>query len=119
MALSSSVQFKSYLCNQVDDIAGNDVYPTKQAIRQRQGTKTPSVTERRKTLGETRLSLFQLQQSPIVRAPLVPVVFSRWMSRCRGPHWRSVSGAHLGVLVSADVQGCSDICSGFDSGAFA
>ncbi len=50
MALSSSVQFKSYLCNQVDDIAGNDVCPTKQAIRQRQGTKTPSVTERRKNL---------------------------------------------------------------------
>ncbi len=24
----------------------------------------------------------------------------------RGPHWRSVSGTHLGVLVSADVQGC-------------
>ncbi len=23
-----------------------------------------------------------------------------------GPHWGSVSGAHLGVLVSADVQGC-------------
>ncbi len=22
------------------------------------------------------------------------------------PHWRSVSGAHLGVLVSADVQSC-------------
>ncbi len=50
MALSSSVQFKSYLCNQVGDIAGNDVYPTKQAIQQRQGTKTPSVTERRKNL---------------------------------------------------------------------
>ncbi len=73
----------------------------------------------KKTLGETRLSrgassplarqtscLFQLQQSQIVRAPLVPVVFSRWLSRWRGPHWGSVSGAHLGVLVSADVQSC-------------
>ncbi len=48
----------------------------------------------KKTLGETRLSrgvsfplarqtssLFQLQQSQIVRAQLVPVVFSQWMSR--------------------------------------
>ncbi len=51
-------------------------------------------------------SLFQLQQSQIVRAPLVPVVFSRWLSRWRGPHWRSVSGAHLGALVSSDVQSC-------------
>ncbi len=85
--------------------------------RQRQGTKTPSVTEWRKTLGETRLSrggsspparrissLFQLQQS--VSGPLVPGVFPRWMSRWRGPHWRSVSGAHLCVLDCADVQGC-------------
>ncbi len=39
-----------------------------------------------------------------VRAPLVPVVLSRWLSRWRSLHWRSVSGAHLGVLVSADVQ---------------
>ncbi len=73
----------------------------------------------KKTLGEIRLSrgassplarrtssLFQLQQSQIVRVPLVPVVFSQWLSRCRGPHWGSVSGAHLGVPVSADVQSC-------------
>ncbi len=72
-----------------------------------------------KTLGETRLSrgasspparrissLFQLQQSQSVSGPLVPGVFPRWMSRWRGPHWRSVSGAHLCVLDSADVQGC-------------
>ncbi len=31
MALSSLVQFKQYLCNQVDDCAGNEVSPTKQA----------------------------------------------------------------------------------------
>ncbi len=56
--------------------------------RQRQGTKTPSVTEHRKNLGRNQAqsggssplarrtsSLFQLQQSQIVRAPLVPVVF--------------------------------------------
>ncbi len=48
MASSSSVQFKKFLFNQVDDIAGNEVSPTKQARRQRQGTKTPSVTEQRK-----------------------------------------------------------------------
>ncbi len=73
----------------------------------------------KKTLGETRLSrgasspparrissLFQLQQSQIVSGPLVPGVFPRWMSRWRGPHWRSVSGAHLCVLDSTDIQGC-------------
>ncbi len=73
-----------------------------------------------KTLGETRLSrgasspparqissLFQLQQSQSVSGPLVPGVFPRWMSRWRGPHWRSVSGAHLGgvVIVSSQVFG--------------
>ncbi len=31
MASSSSVQFKKFLFNQVDDIAGNEVSPTKQA----------------------------------------------------------------------------------------
>ncbi len=31
MSSSSSVQFKLYLCNQVGDIAGNEVSPTKQA----------------------------------------------------------------------------------------
>ncbi len=80
-----------------------------------------SISDRieKKTLGETRLnrgassplarrtsSLFQLQQSPIVRAQLVPVVFSRWLSRWWGHHWKSVSGAHLRVLDSADGQGC-------------
>ncbi len=33
----------------------------------------------------------------IVRSKLVPEVFSRWLSRWRGSHWGSVSGAHLGV----------------------
>ncbi len=49
MASSSSVQFKKFLFNQVDDIAGNEVSPTKQA-RGDSGKepKTPSVTERRK-----------------------------------------------------------------------
>ncbi len=42
--------------------------------------------------------LFQLQQSQIVRAQLVPVAFSQWLSRWWGPHWGSVSGAHLGFL---------------------
>ncbi len=52
-------------------------------------------------------SLFQLQQSQIVqRTHLVSVVLSRWPSRRRGRHWGSVSGAHLVVLVSANVQGC-------------
>ncbi len=68
--------------------------PTKQA----RGTKTPLVTERRKNLGRNQAqsggggggggggsspparrtsSLFQLQQSHVERAPLVPEVFSR------------------------------------------
>ncbi len=120
MALSSSVQFKLYLCNQVEDFAGNEVSPTKQA-------RGDSGKERKlhrwqngeKTLGETRLSrggsppparrissLFQLQQRQSVSGSLVPGVFSRWLSRWRGSHWRSVSGAHLCVLDSTDGQGC-------------
>ncbi len=31
MSSSSSVQFKKYLCNQVGDIDGNEVSPTKEA----------------------------------------------------------------------------------------
>ncbi len=42
----------------------------------------------------------------VQRTHLVPVVLSRWPSRRQGLHWGSVSGAHLVVLVSADVQGC-------------
>ncbi len=77
-----------------------------------------------KTLGETRLSrgasspparqissLFQLQQSQSVSGPLVPGVFPRWMSRWRGPHWRSVSGAHLG----GSRRGCHRLFSGVRS----
>ncbi len=45
-------------------------------------------------------------QSQCVRASLVPLVFPRWLSRWRGSRWRSVSGAHLCVLDSSDVQGC-------------
>ncbi len=87
--------------------------------RQWQGMKTPSVTEWRKNLGRNQAqsgasspparwisSLFQLQQSQSVSGPLVPGVFPRWMSRWRGSHWRSVSGAHLCVLDSTDIQGC-------------
>ncbi len=93
--------------------------PTEQARGTAQGTKLHRWQNGEKTLGETRLSrggsspparrissLFQLQQSQSVSGPLVPGVFPRWMSRWRGPHWRSVSGAHLCVLDSADGQGC-------------
>ncbi len=41
---SSSVQFKYYLCNQVDDIAGNEVSPTKQARDDTQMTITYSAS---------------------------------------------------------------------------
>ncbi len=121
MASSSSVQFKKFLFNQVDDIAGNEVSPTKQA--RGDSGKEPKLhwwqNGEKKTLGETRLSrgaispLARRHSSSITtaaksdwRAQLVPEVFSWWLSRWRGPHWGSVSGAHLGVLVSADVQGC-------------
>ncbi len=102
------------------DIAGNAVSPTKQA--RGDSGKEPKLHQWQngeKTLGETRLrwgfssllarrtrSVFQLQQSQIVRAQLVPVVFSWWLSRWLGPHWGSVSRARLCVLVSGDVQGC-------------
>ncbi len=65
------------------------MFPTKKKLWQ--GTKTPSVTERRKNLGRNQAqsgggggssplarrtsSLLQLQQSQIVRAQLVPVIF--------------------------------------------
>ncbi len=65
----------------------------------------------KKTLGETRLSrgatspLARRHSSSIPtaaksdwRAQLIPEVLSWWLSRWRGPHWGSVSGAHLGVL---------------------
>ncbi len=120
MASSSSVQFKKFLFNQVDDIAGNEVSPTKQA--RGDSGKEPKLhwwQNGEKTLGETRLSrgaispLARWHSSSIPtaaksdwRAQLVPEVFSWWLSRWRGPHWGSVSGAHLGVLVSADIQGC-------------
>ncbi len=121
MASSSSVQFKKFLFNQVNDIAGNDVSPTKQA--RGDSGKEPKLhrwQNGEKNLGRNQAQSggpfllwpdkpavqFQLLQSQIVWAQLVPVVFSRWLSRWRGPHCGSVSGAHLGVLVSADVQGC-------------
>ncbi len=40
MASSSSVQFKKFLFNQVDDIAGNEVSPTKQAMVLIKSTET-------------------------------------------------------------------------------
>ncbi len=46
-----------------------------------------------------------------VSGPLVPGVFPRWMSRWRGPHWRSVSGAHLG----GPRRGCHRLFSGVRS----
>ncbi len=117
----SSVQFKKFLFSQVDDITGNEVSPTKQARgdsgkepklhRWQNGEKKPwakpgSVGGPFLLWPDDPAVQFQLLQSQIVRAQLVPMVLSWWLSRWRGPHWGSVSGAHLGVLVSADVQGC-------------
>ncbi len=122
MALSSSVQFKSYVCNQVNDFAGNEDSPTKQA-RGDSGKKrkTPSVTEWRKNLGRKNQAQsggqFPLRpDESVVCSNCSKVqnfkwstgsrVFSWWLSRWRVPHWASVSGAHLCVLDSADGQGC-------------
>ncbi len=66
MALSSSVQFKKFLFNQVDDIAGNEVSPTKQA--RGDSGKEPKLhrwQNGEKTLGETRLSRGAI--SPLAR----------------------------------------------------
>ncbi len=121
MASSSSVQFKKFLFNQVDDIAGNEVSPTKQARGDsgkepklhwwQNGEKKP--WEKPGSVGGGISPLARRHSSSIPtaaksdwRAQLVPEVLSWWLSRWRGPHWGSVSGAHLGVLVSADVQGC-------------
>ncbi len=88
MASSSSVQFKKFLFNQVDDIAGNEVSPTKQA--RGDSGKEPKLHRwqngEKKTWekpGSVRGSFllwpddpvvqFQLLQSQIVRAQLVPV----------------------------------------------
>ncbi len=66
MASSSSVQFKKFLFNQVDDIAGNEVSPTKQA-RATAARNQNSIGDRteKKTLGETRLSRGAI--SPLAR----------------------------------------------------
>ncbi len=120
MASSSSVQFKKFLFNQVDDIAGNEVSPTKQA-RGNSG-KEPKLhwwQNGEKNLGRTRLSRGAI--SPL--ADDTAVQFQLLQSQIGGLNWfpRSCpdgclgdgvltgglsSGAHLGVLVSADVQGC-------------
>ncbi len=66
MASSSSVQFKKFLFNQVDDIAGNVVSPTKQA--RGDSGKEPKLhrwQNGEKTLGETRLSRGAI--SPLAR----------------------------------------------------
>ncbi len=45
MSSSSLVQFEYYLCNQVGDIAGNEVSPTKQA-RGENGKEQNSIGDR-------------------------------------------------------------------------
>ncbi len=69
MASSSSVQFKKSLFNEVDDIAGNEVSPTKQTTARNQNSIG---TEWRKTLGETRLS--RGTSSPLTRRTIVSLL---------------------------------------------
>ncbi len=120
MASSISVQFKKFLFNQVDDIAGMKCPQlSKPEATAARNQKLHWWQNGEKTLGENQLSrgaispLARRHSSSIPtaaksdwRAQLVPEVLSWWLSRWWGPHWGSVSGAHLGVLVSADVQGC-------------
>ncbi len=79
MASSSSVQFKKFLFNQVDNIAGNEVSPTKQA--RGDSSKEPKPWEKPGSVGgafllwpDEQAVQFQLLQSQIVRAQLVTVM---------------------------------------------
>ncbi len=121
MASSSSVQFKSF-CSIKSTILLEIKCPQLSKPEADSGKEQNSIgdrTEKKKPWEETRLSrgaispLARRHSSSIPaaaksdwRAHLVPEVLSWWLSRWRGPHWGSVSGAHLGVLVSTDVQGC-------------
>ncbi len=121
MASSSSVQFKKFLFNQVDDIAGMKCpqLSKPEATAARNQNSIGDRTEK-KTLGETRLSRWghfssgqttQQFNCNCCKVRLEGSTGSRglFLMACLGdggPHWGSVSGAHLGVLVSADIQGC-------------
>ncbi len=125
MALSSLVQLNNICGNQVNDCAASEVSPTEQA--RGDSGKEPKLhrwQNGEKNLGRNQAqsgasspparrtsSLFQLQQSQSVSGPLVPGSFPRWMSRWRGPHLRSVSGAHLG----GPRRGCHRLFSGVRS----
>ncbi len=68
MASSSSVQFKKFLFNQVDDIAGNEVKCPQLSKPEATAARNPnSIGDRteKKTLGETRLSRGAI--SPLAR----------------------------------------------------
>ncbi len=70
--------------------------------RQRQGTKTPSVTElEKKTLGETRLS--RGASSPLARWTSSSIPSCRKVRLCRGLIWFpwSCANGHLGGVVFA------------------
>ncbi len=86
---------KLYLCNQVFDITGNEVSPTKQArgdsVKEpklhlwQNGEKKP--WEKPGSVGETVLwpeepAVCSNCSKVSVRAPLVSVVFSWWLFRC-------------------------------------
>ncbi len=121
MASSSSVQFKNF-CSIKSTILLEMKCPQlskPEATAARNQNSIGDRTRREKNLGRNQaqsgghFSSGQTTQQfnsncckVRLEAQLVPEVLSWWLSRWRGPHWGSVSGAHLGVLVSADVQGC-------------
>ncbi len=73
MSSSSLVQFEYYLCNQVGDIAGNEVSPIKQA-RGENGKEQNSVTEWRKRPRKKPGSV----RGPVPLLPDEPVVCSNY-----------------------------------------
>ncbi len=82
MSSSSSVQFAQILFNQVGDITGNEVSPTKQARgdnskepklhRWQNGEKNIVRNQAQSPMARQSSSLFQLQQSRIV------IVYGEW-----------------------------------------
>ncbi len=120
MASSSSVQFKSF-CSIKSTILLEMKCPQLSKPEATAARNQNSISDRTetKTLGEpgsvggpfllwpdNTAVQFQLLQSQTGGLNWFPRSFPDGCLGDGGPHWGSVSGAHLGVLVSADVQGC-------------
>ncbi len=109
MASSSSVQFKWYLCNQVNNITGNEVSQTKKArgecskepkLNQKQGTKTKSVTEWREKPWEKPGSVNI--EWPVTLQPDEPVVCSNYRKIRLNNSFKKRSQAYTQIKHSAN-----------------